>query len=503
VLNKIVGFNPVVWLKDARRMRWLVAQYASKNQREEDGKHIDVVLMPWLGTNVPWFSLAMGLFLAARGNKVRFVIDDLPFGKGGVGYFLMISTIKSVVKLLERQYEVVKLSSNLSEVSLSEYEEDFINKKAVLNAVWALRGEMKKDGRDAYISRSIIQLRRSYRAILKRLDDPSVDVIFVPGGVWGASSIWVELSRSKGKRIASYDAGPGVLLLATNGIAAQLQDIPKAFSLLKEHVSVHGGHEFILKEANEEMNRRRLGADKFSSQIGNSREVDSGLKGAVLLALNSSWDSAALGLHAVFDDSTQWVVETTKYLLEETQVPVIVRQHPVERLELARSSDNYRNLLAREFGDNPRLHFIAADDPVNSYDLLDMVAAVVVYTSTIGIEAAIRGKVVVTASNSYYANLGFVYKADSLSQYQKVLLDAARGACVISPKMRDDALYCYYLTQCCNWVFSSFNPNGFSDWSSKGLDELSKDEKVELVVRAIEQGLPVAYLAHLVKSGVV
>jgi len=40
-----------------------------------------------------------------------------------------------------------------------------------------------------------------------------------------------------------------------------------------------------------------------------------------------------------------------KFLLEHTTTPVIVRQHPVERLEIARSSDDYRSLLARHFGD--------------------------------------------------------------------------------------------------------------------------------------------------------
>ena len=158
-----------------------------------------------------------------------------------------------------------------------------------------------------------------------------------------------------------------------------------------------------------------------------------------------------------------------------------------------------RTLLAKHFGTNPRLHFVAADEPVNTYDVLEQVIAVVVYTSTIGIEAAAHGRPVVTPSRSYYSDLGFVLKATSLAQYQQQLSDAASGRFVVNPVMRDDALCCYYLTQCCNWVFSPFNPEGFTEWSQKSLSELARHEKVRATVTALEQNVPVAYLNHLAR----
>ena len=39
-----------------------------------------------------------------------------------------------------------------------------------------------------------------------------------------------------------------------------------------------------------------------------------------------------------------------RYLLENTDRPVIVRQHPVERLAIARSSDDYGALLRETYG---------------------------------------------------------------------------------------------------------------------------------------------------------
>jgi hypothetical protein len=223
------------------------------------------------------------------------------------------------------------------------------------------------------------------------------------------------------------------------------------------------------------------------------REFD----GAVLIALNSSWDSAALGLHAIFDDNTQWIVETVRILLDHTDAPVIVRQHPAERLDFARTSDDYGALLQRHFGTHPRLRFIAATEPVNSYALLDQVAAVVVYTSTIGIEAAAYGRPVVTPSNSYYSGLGFVWRAGSVEEYKDVLRRGAAGKLDVTDAMRRDASVCYYLTQCCNWVFTQFNPADFVKWSQRDFAALHADPKVRGILHTLRENVPAAYLNHV------
>ena len=353
-------------------------------------------------------------------------------------------------------------------------------------------------GRQRHIDRGIRQLRASYAAIASVQLRDRYDVLFVPGGVWGSSGIWVDRARAAGVRVASYDSGGYQnLLLAVDGIACQLQDIPRAFSLLRMSAAPRDQQEFIVESTLAEIARRRSGVDKFSSQMPSTSVSEGRFAGAVLVALNSSWDSAALGLHTVFNSNAEWIVETTKYLLEHTAATVIVRQHPVERLDIARTTDDYRSLLAHHFGNNPRVHFIAADEPINSYDLIEQVTAVVVHTSTIGTEAAAHGKAVVTGSASYYADLGFVWRAASLAEYRQYLSDAVSGRLVVTPSMRDDALCCYYLTQCCNWVFTSFTPSAFMDWSRNDLDQLCRQESVRAVITALEQNIPVAFLNHL------
>jgi len=489
---------PIVWFRDTQRMRRLVSNFSPSHLEKRGAVRVAIVIMPWCGSAVPWFSLVCGLLLAASGNKVSFVLDDMPFGDAGRGWRFQLACIRSVLKLLRGRHEILALHDYATDGALTASARRSIEELATLNVVWAQRGESNMPARD--VQQASRQLEASHGAIARVLQSTQFDALFVPGGVWGSSGIWVAHARAADVRVASFDSGGyGTLLLAVNGIACQLQDIPRAFSLLKTLSNSPLEQAFIAESAQAEMEKRRAGTDKFSSQIQGARTMDPRFAGAALVALNSSWDSAALGLHAVFESTQAWIVETVKYLLENTSAPVIVRQHPVERLEIARSSDDYRSLLRQHFGSHPRLHFVAAEDPVNSYDLLAQVAAVVVYTSTIGIEAAANGTPVVTESRSYYSDLGFVRRATSLAQYHKLLSEAVSGLSPVTPAMRNDALTCYYLTQCCNWVFTSFNVPDFQEWSRRDLHLLAQEVSVRTIVRAIEDDVPVSYLNHLAK----
>lgn len=498
-LTTFLGFSPRNWLRDTRRMRDIVAA-APKGTTTPGDPRFAVVVTPWLGTPVPWFSIISGLLLAADGAQVVFVIDDLPFGPLRTRFRFVVACIRSVAKVLRGRCEFADLHQFRHASRIDDSADCDVGALAELNAVWALRGEMSRTGRERYVLNSRAQLREASSAVAAFLESRPTDVVFVPGGVYGSSGIWTALARRRGIRVASFDSGGyGTLMLAVDGIASQLQDIPRAFAMLNERPNIESERAAIRTAALDEMTKRRNGVDRFASQMREQPASTKRFDGAVLIALNSSWDSAALGLHAVFRNSTEWIVETVRYLLTQTAAPVVVRQHPAERLEIARTSDDYRALLRNAFPDHPRLHFIAADEPVNSYDLLAQVIAVVVYTSTIGIEAAAGGKVVITASRSYYSDLGFVWKAADRTRYDEHLAEAAAGRYHVTTGMQEDALCCYYLTQCCNWVFSPFNPEGFNEWQRYTLAELAAHDKVRLTVKALRNNVPVAYLAHVAR----
>jgi hypothetical protein len=487
----------VTWIRDACRMRRFV-QGAGAPDGTEAGlsTQVGVIVAPWCGSAVPWFSTAIGLLLAARGHRVTFVIDDLPFGPTDRVWRLQLMAIRAVMAVVGRRHRVARLGSLPHPPAPFDANRDAIERLVQLNGVWALRGESPVT--EAAVSGSREQLLAADVAIGAFLRGERFDLMFVPGGVWGTSGLWLRHARAAGTRVSTYDSGGyGVLLLAVDGVACQLQDIPRAFTMLKDQAASPRERGMVVRAATAEIDKRRAGKDKFASQVEGVSDRSSAYEGGVLIALNSSWDSAALGLHSAFGSTQEWIVETVRHLLAHTSAPVLVRQHPVERLEIARSNDDYRTLLHRHFGNDPRLHFIAAEDPVNSYDLMEQVCAVVVYTSTVGVEAAAQGKVVITESTSYYADLGFVHKATTPTRYFQLLEDAAGGRIETSAAMRDDAIACYYITQCCNWVHTPLTVPDFPTWSQRALKDLAADPAVQTVIDAIERNVPVAFLNHL------
>ncbi len=499
-LSRRWGFSPLGWLRDTWRMRaWVRATGPLHQPPAPAAPHIGVVITPWLDTAVPWFTLATGLLLACQGNRVTFLIDDSPFGDSPVRYRFVLRCLRVVLARVPLPCSQVLLSSRPAQPTPAAPDAHAaVERLAGLNAVWQLRGEMLSTGRAEYTRICSVQLAHANTPIAHLLQPGAFDLLFMPGGVYGNSGLWAMHARAAGIRIASFDAGGyGTVMVASNGIACQLQDIPLAFQQLKARCSANPAEQrFAVDAALAEMAKRRAGVDAFASQMQGGHGGDARYDGAVLLALNSSWDAAALGLHAVYRDNTTWIVETVRYLLDHTSAPVIVRQHPAERLPIAYTSDDYGSLLRQHFGTQPRLHFIAADETINSYQLLERVAAVVVYTSTIGTEAAALGKPVLTPSHSYYAGLGFVWQCTDLVSYHARLADAAQGRLQVTAAMRDDAHLCYYLTQCCNWVFSPFNPSDFQDWGTLGPAHWLADATVQGVLASLRQGVPVATLNH-------
>lgn len=497
-IGSYIGINPIEWMHNTQKMLDLVAGWDMSPAISCNSKRFAVLVLPWLSTDVPWFSIVTGLFLARRGNNVIFILDDLPFGNKPVVFAFILRCIRQVLKMLPPRLTVVCLSDYRTTGGLSPDQSNHLTRLAQFNAVWALKGEMNSTGRQQYIDLITKQLSTSYKAIKSLCESKAFDVIFIPGGVYGSSGIWKECVITTGMRVASFDSGGyGTLMLTADGVAAQLQDIPRAFAMLKARSDFEQKKQIVMEAAQAEMKRRRAGTDKFASQMIAKTQNVMHLDNGVLIALNSSWDSAALGLHVLFEDSTQWIIETTRWLLDNTDAPVIIRQHPAERLKIARTTDNYHKLLTDNFGVTDRLHFIAADALVNTYDLLNLVSTVIVYTSTIGVEAAALGKVVITPSKSYYSALGFVWNADSKETYFRHISNSVALNYTVTPEMKDDAMCCYYLTQCCNWIFSPFNPEGFSDWSSYSLEKLYTLEAVQIALTSLQDNMPVALLNHI------
>jgi hypothetical protein len=447
-----------------------------------------VVVQPWQCTTLPWFMILFGLAMQQRGRRIHFVFDDIPFGADSQVQVIQRMGIELAFRALATHFQCTALSTVAPspDESLPEAE---VERLARMNAVKEYRGEVLPPEGPAFLAAAGQSLKAAAQRIATLLKQHAPEYIVVAGGVYVASGAWLAVGRKLGIRVATLDSGRGRLLTAADGIAANLDDIPRAMELLPDDPGIE-------KRARAEMTLRLAGRDRFSSQVAES--TGRGEAYGVLLPLNQSYDTSAIHRHRAFDDQLDWMLKTAGWVLKETGETIVIRQHPVERFPELRSTDPFVELLAEHFGDNPRVRFIAADESVNTYDLMDRCKVVVPYVSTVGIEGVCRGKVVVTEGASCYAGLGFVHSARTAEEYFELLRRGLNGELCTTPEQASRAWRCYYLTQCLNFFQTTITPinDDFNLWVKDDPKKLLDSDTMQVLFETYDRNIPLPILNH-------
>lgn len=459
------------------------------------GETVGVVVMPWVATAVPWFSIALGLGLARRSAEVVFIWDDTVFPVPSAELDTENVWIDRVLADLRPHFPVVRLTEEPQQPPRAN-DEEILETLVKLNLVWALRGDNPTERELSTAQETRAYLGDTLTRIRGLLTRTPYRYLVVPGGIRGTSGLYLHAGRETGTRVATFDSGFGWSIVCPDGAAAQGADVPRAFEALYRAADAEISE--AVEAARDEYERRIRGSDRMAYQAARLDPVDGALEDAVLIPLSVEWDAAALGRHHIFQDSAEWLVATVGYLLDHTEAPVIVRQHPSERREHERSRFHIGPLLGHRFGNHPRFRFVSAEEDINTYNLLVGARLVLPYVSTIGIEAAALGKTVIPAGRPYYGALGFTWNADSQAEYFDLIERAMAGTLPPLPDQRRRAWLCFYINAVCYRVFTDFSPQpaDFAKWSQWKPEWLFAKPEVEDLVTAIDEDRPVPLLRH-------
>jgi Capsule polysaccharide biosynthesis protein len=472
-------------------LRYLKQTQPQSAMPKRDGRFA-VVVMPWVSTPVPWYACMLGLGLLNRGQDVTFIWDDTQFPD--VHLDLQNRCIGTVLDWIGRFYPVEKLSDHVGMESDAD-DRDAIRRLTDLNVSWVVRGAPPTEDQRVVVEKIGDSLATSLPLIKSVLSRCKPHCLVVPGGVYRTSGLFLREARSGGSRVATFDTDLRIAQICVDGVAAQNGDIPTAFRSLQS--ADREVRDQAMKVALAELQDRSANRDQYGFQALPARS-DRNYDGCVLIPLNVEWDTAALGRHVHFEDSSDWLITTVSAVLAEDAGSVVVRQHPSERRPLQRSRLDVRGLLRRTFGDDPRCRFVAAEDAVSSYDLLRSARLVLPFVSTIGIEAAAMGKPVLISGACYYADLGFVWSARSREEYFDLLRRGIRGSLIPRADQVERALLCYYLTAVRNRVVTDFtpHPDDFWTWCQRPFLSLLSDPAVVDILDAVETGVPISLLRH-------
>jgi len=162
-------------------------------------------------------------------------------------------------------------------------------------------------------------------------------------------------------------------------------------------------------ESDAEAIRRELGLDR-------DRPI-------VTVFTNVDWDTATFAARSAFANMEHWLQHTIRYFAGRPQDQLIIRIHPAEvRLPFLEPRQSVTTMVRRHFPElPPNVRLIDPTSSLSSYTLMSMSALGLVYTSTTGMEMALRGKPVVVAGRSYYSGKGFTFDAASPEHFEELI----------------------------------------------------------------------------------
>lgn len=462
-------------------------------RNDPDSPRIGVVVVPWVNTPVPWYATMLALGLRRRGREVVLIWDDTCFPERQIQQQNRV--VEKLLSSPSQPLQVIRLTEHTTDRSAPD-ESSLIQSLTEQNLVWIMRGGPPNESQTHLEDDVRRSLTRSLPVVRGALDQVQLDCLFVPGGVYGNSGLFVHEASSRNWRVATFDTDRRIAQICVDGIAAQNGDIARAFRTLWGEGETTRRN--AISVALEELQNRSENRDDYGFQALPAQGSASGSDGSVLIPLNVEWDTAALGRHGIFADTVDWVTSTVEAVLRRDSGPVIVRQHPSERRKLQRSRLDVASALRDRFGDEPRCRFVAADDPVSSYDLLRSARLVLPFVSTIAMEAAAMGKPVLISGNAYYRDLGFVWSAGSREEYFGLLERGLDGALGLLPEQSDRALVCYYLAAVRNRITTDFtpHPDDFWTWCRRTPDSLFNEPEVSDILEAIDCDVPISLLRH-------
>lgn len=302
--------------------------------------------------------------------------------------------------------------------------------KLVLPSVrWILRRHtLSQDPRTLQLYRNYIQSAWSLAMQFELLileNDPQQVVVFNGMQYPEATARWV--AHKHGVRVISHEVGllPLSAYFTEGDATAYDLELPEDFALddqqnlkLDAYLSARFKGDFHMAGVQFWPEMSQL-SPEFLERARQFKQV-------VPVFTNVIFDTSQPHANLIFDDMFTWLDEVFRVAQQNLETLFVIRAHPDEARIGKASEESVESWAAMRAIENlPNLHFIPPHEYVNSYDLIRMAKFVMVYNSTIGLEASILGASVLSAGKARYSSSDVVWfpkdKEEYLSKLDQML----------------------------------------------------------------------------------
>jgi len=383
-----------------------------------------------------WIEQAAMLGLALRGMGHDVTIAYLPFSswEKEINQFDLQRQdryTRRVLAPLDGLVKVVSLLDVHASEALPEALADALHTASHYDVMYSLQVE-EVDEETALFKLRMQRNRHACSVALEYLCRDKPDAALIPNGLITELGLFYQAARYLGTPTVTYEFNDQreqiwlvhddiVMQQNTDGVWRARGSIPlteperdkiHAFEKAREGATTYGKGTRRWQDAPSQGSaalRGRLGLD--------SRPV-------VLLATNVLGDSLTLGRNVFATSMAEWIERTVAYFVGRPDVQLVVRVHPGERLIKGPSTMRVIERSAPRLPEH--LHVIGPAEEVNTYDVMELASLGLAYTTTVGMEMAMRGVPVIAAGRTHYRDRGFVMAPTSWAGYFGMLDEVLR-----------------------------------------------------------------------------
>lgn len=272
------------------------------------------------------------------------------------------------------------------------------------------------------------------RAALEWMQANKPDVVLIPNGLILEMGIVFRVARRLGIDAVTYEFNDQreQIWLAQNSSIMQ-QDTDYLVEARCHLPMTDEMYERVADLENARRGARVWGKSKRLWQYVSSQGADAtrstlGLdeRPVVMLAANVLGDSLTLGRDIFASSMTEWITKTVQYFARRTDVQLVIRVHPGEKL--VPQAKSMATVVREALPELPgHIHVIGALDPINTYDLIEIADVGLAYTTTVGLETAMNGRPVISCGKTHYRGRGITLDPNTWDEYystlEKVLAD--------------------------------------------------------------------------------
>jgi hypothetical protein len=170
-------------------------------------------------------------------------------------------------------------------------------------------------------------------------------------------------------------------------------------------------------------------------------------KQIVPIFTNVIFDTSQPHSNVVFPNMFTWLDRVLDVVKANPDTLFVLRAHPDESRAGKAARESVADWVARTGAASvPNLVFVASNEFISSYELIQRAKFVMIYNSTIGMEASIMGAPVLCAGKARFTQYPTVFFPETVPSYRKQLDDFLRAASIPVPAefRRNARRFLYY-----------------------------------------------------------